>query len=68
MNQGKDIVIAILIAYVAMDLLFGFMFKRKYPSCLEKMGNLLKTQQGMVVVLLGIAAGLLSFYVSRRYR
>jgi len=62
----KDIVIGILVAYVAIDLMLACMMKRRSPSAFERMIKAVSGGEGLMIVVLGLLIGLAAWYFSSR--
>jgi hypothetical protein len=58
-----NIIVAVLVAYVVMDLLLAVMLSKKHASLIEQLIQNLGTESGMLVGVLGVAAGLLTWYL-----
>ena len=63
----KDLIIAVLVAYVVIDLLLAYATRQHAGmlSALERVGS---DENVMVVVALGLGAGFLAYWLARRSR
>ena len=65
-TNWKDIILGILVAYVAIDLMLAYAVKRSSPSCLEKMMDYMGTQSGLIAIAVGVLVGLVAWYLSSK--
>jgi H+/Cl- antiporter ClcA len=66
--NGKDLIIAILFAYLVIDLLLAYAVKSRHPGVFETLANSLQDENIMVVLVIGVGAGVLAYYLARRSR
>lgn len=66
--HAKDLIIAVLVAYLVVDLLLAYAIKARHPGVLETLSSSLKDENIMVVLVIGVAAGVLAYYLARRSR
>ncbi len=62
----KDILLAVLVAYVVLDLALSFVLKRKRPLMFQHMMNVVKKEKGSVCIAVGLAvlAGAGTYYLA----
>jgi uncharacterized membrane protein len=61
--QWKDVLIGVLVAYVAIDLVMACMIKG-HTTCVEKLFKSLSTSKGLMVLVIGVAIGVAAWYFS----
>lgn len=64
----KDIVLGVLVAYVVIDLLLAYAVRVRHPGVLATVTSALSDENVGVVLVLGIASGLLAYYFARKSR
>jgi hypothetical protein len=64
----KDIVLGVLVAYVVIDLLLAYAIRVRHPGVFATLTASLSDENIGVVLVLGIAAGLLVYYLARKSR
>jgi hypothetical protein len=64
--HAKDLIIAFLVAYVVIDLLLAYAIKSRHPGVMETISRSLQDENVMVVLAIGVAAGVLAYYLARR--
>jgi hypothetical protein len=64
--HAKDLIIAVLVGYVVIDLLLAYAIKARHPGVLETITRSLQDENVMVVLAIGVAAGVLAYYLARR--
>ncbi|HMP28990.1 MAG TPA: hypothetical protein PKD85_05290 [Saprospiraceae bacterium] len=64
--HAKDLIIALLVAYVVIDLLLAYAIKSRHPGVFETLSRSLEDENVMVVLAIGVAAGVLAYYLARR--
>lgn len=62
----KDLLIAVLVAYAVIDLLLAYATKVRHPGVFASLQNAMSDENIAVVLVLGLGAGLLAFYLARR--
>jgi hypothetical protein len=67
-EHRKDLLIAILVAYVVIDLLLAYAIKARHPGVLASISNAMEDENIAVVLVIGIGAGVLAYYLARRSR
>jgi len=67
MHNWKDIIIGLLTAYVVIDLLLIYNSAHHHSGALGALGEAFNDQNIAVIVVMGMAAGLLAYYAARRY-
>lgn len=65
-GSWKDILIGVLVAYVAVEILVSYSMRRKAPTCIEKAMEMMSSADGVMVVFLGVLIGLVAWYLSSR--
>ena len=66
--HDKDVLIGILVAYVAIDLLLAYAIRTRHPGVLSSLMSALSDENVGVVLIIGMATGLLAYYISRKSR
>lgn len=64
----KDVVLGVLVAYVVMDLLLAYAIKTRHPGVLASISSAMSDENVGVVVVIGLASGLLAYYFARKGR
>jgi len=64
----KDILIGVLVAYVVIDILLSYAVSVNHPGVFSTIKSSLSNENVGVVVVIGAAFGLLSYYLSRKSR
>jgi hypothetical protein len=64
----KDIILGVLVTYVVIDLLLAYAIKVRHPGVLSTITSALSDENVGVVVVIGIASGLLAYYFARKSR
>ncbi len=66
MVNVKDVLLAILVAYVVLDLSFAFVLKRKRPLMFQHMMNVAKKEKKSLCIslVLAVAAGAGAYYLA----
>lgn len=66
MVNVKDVLIAVLVAYVVMDFACAFILKRKRPLLFKHMMNVAKKEKSTLFLCLGLSvtAGFGAYYLS----
>lgn len=69
MNNIKNVVLAVLVAYVVIDLCTSFILKKKRPLMFSHLYALSKKERRKVVMTLGLGAlaGGLTYYLVNKY-
>ena len=67
-HHGKDILLALLVVYVVVDLLLAYMAKGRHPGMFATLQNSLHDENIAVVLVIGLGAGVLAYYLARRSR
>nr|QBK87369.1 MAG: uncharacterized protein LCMAC201_02790 [Marseillevirus LCMAC201] len=62
----KDILLAVLVGYIVLDLSFSFVLKRKRPLLFQHMANVVKKEKGSmcIAVVLAVLAGAGTYYLA----
>ena len=68
LQHPKDLLIGVLVAYVVIDLLMAYAVRSRHPGVVEVFERAMRDENVLVVVVLGIASGLLAYYLARRSR
>lgn len=66
--DGKDLIIAVLVAYLVIDLLLAYAVRVRHPGVFQTLMSSMQNENVMVVLVIGIAAGVLAYYLARRSR
>ena len=64
----EDIVLALLVVYVVVDLLLSYMSKSRHPGMFETLKNSMHDENIAAVLVIGLGAGVLAYYLARRAR
>jgi len=64
----EDVILALLVAYVVIDILLAYMSKSRHPGMLATLQNSLHDENIAVVLVIGLGAGVLAYYLARRAR
>jgi ABC-type antimicrobial peptide transport system permease subunit len=64
----KDILIGLLVAYVAIDLLLAYATRTRHPGLFATLQVAMKDENVGVVVLIGLGVGFLAYYLASRAR
>lgn len=59
MYHWKDLLLAILVGLMVADVAMSVMMEKKYPNIIQKLIDSLKSRDGMIAGLLGLAAAVL---------
>jgi H+/Cl- antiporter ClcA len=65
---AKDLIIAVLVAYVVVDLLLAYAIKARHPGVFQTLSASLQDENVAVVLAIGLGAGVLAYYLARRSR
>jgi H+/Cl- antiporter ClcA len=68
LKYQKDLLIAVLVAYVVIDLLLAYMIKARHPGVLATLQMAMKDENIAIVLAIGVAAGVLAYYLARRMK
>lgn len=68
MYHAKDLIIAVLVAYLVVDLLLAYAIKARHPGVLQTLSASLQDENVAVVLAIGLGAGVLAYYLARRSR
>jgi fructose-specific phosphotransferase system IIC component len=60
----KDVILGVLVAYVVTDVLLSLLLRKEFPSLMQKLGESLKTAEGIGAVVAGVLLGVAVAYVS----
>lgn len=63
---GLDILLALLVAYVVIDVLLAYTSRSRHPGMLATLQNSLHDENIAVVLVIGLGAGVLAYYLARR--
>jgi hypothetical protein len=65
MINAKNVLLAILVAYVVLDVSFAFVLKRKRPLMFQHMMNVSKKEKKslFISIVLAVAAGAGAYYI-----
>lgn len=66
LQHKKDLLIAVLVAYVVIDLLLAYMIKSRHPGVVAALQMAMSDENVAIVIAIGVAAGVLAYYLSRR--
>ena len=66
MINAKDVLLAVLVAYVVMDIAFAFMLRKKRPQLFEHAMNVTKKERKTLFMsfLIAVAAGAGAYYLA----
>ena len=64
----KDIIIGVLVAYIVIDILLIYAMKGGHPGVLSTVIRSYQDENVGAVIVIGMAMGLASYYVSRKSR
>jgi hypothetical protein len=64
----KDILLGVLVAYVVIDLLLAYALKARHPGVLTSIWSALSDENVGVVLVLGVASGMIAYYLARKSR
>jgi len=64
----KDIIIGILVAYVVIDLLLAYAIRVRHPGVFVTISTAISDENTGVVLVIGIAAGIMAYYAARKSR
>lgn len=64
----KDAILGVLVAYVVIDLLLAYAIRVRHPGVVSTVMSALEDENIGVVLVIGIASGLLAYYISRKSR
>ena len=64
----KDILLGLLAAYVAVDLLLAYASKSRHPGLLAVLQQSMNDENVAVVLVIGVCVGLLVYVLARRSR
>ena len=62
----KDIVIGILVAYVAIDFMFGHLNEPAYKTACAKLMDNINSKNGLIIAIVGILIGVAFWYLSTK--
>jgi len=68
MINAKDVLLAILVAYVVLDISFAFVLKRKRPLIFKHMMSVVKKEKKTLFLcfILAVAAGAGTYYLASK--
>ena len=64
----KDLILAVLVAYVVLDLLLMFTAKRNHPGLFVTLQHSLYDEHVLIVFAIAIGAGFIAYWLARRSR
>lgn len=64
----KDIIIGVLVAYVAIDLMLAHMRQPPMPCTLMKVMNNIQDQDVLIITIVGVLIGFAVWYLSKKSR
>jgi len=64
--KWKDVLIGLLVAYIAIDVMMSSMMKRSMPNAFEKMMDAVSDSNGLLVIVIGLLIGLCAWYFASR--
>ena len=64
----EDVILGLLVAYVVIDVLLAYMSKSRHPGMLETLKNSMHDENIAAVLVIGLGAGVLAYYLARRAR
>lgn len=64
--NAKNVLLGLLSAYVAADILMSLMMKKSIPSCIENLVKYAGTQEGLMVIILAILVGFIVYCMSSK--
>ena len=64
----KDIIIGVLVAYVAIDLMLAHMRQPPMPCTFQKVFDNIKEQDVLIITVVGILIGFAVWYISKLSR
>ena len=64
----KDLIIAVLVFYVVVDILLTFAAKARHPGLFSTLSRSLEDEGVMVVVAIGLGVAVLAYFLARRSR
>ena len=64
----KDIIIGVLVAYVAIDLMLAHMRQPPFPCTLQKVFDNIRDQDVLIITIVGILIGFAVWYLSKKSR
>lgn len=67
-KYAEDIILGLLVAYVVIDMLLAYMSKSRHPGMFETLKNSMHDENIAAVLVIGLGAGVLAYYLARRAR
>ncbi len=64
----KDIIIGVLVAYVAIDLMLAHMRQPPMPCTLMKVFDNIRDQDVLIITIVGVLIGFAGWYISKKSR
>ena len=64
----KDIILGVLVTYVVIDLLLAYAIRVRHPGVFATISEAITDENIGVVLVIGVAAGILAYYVARKSR
>lgn len=64
----KDVIIGLLVAYVAIDLLLAYAVGGKHQGLFNSISTSSKEENGCLVIVIGLAIGFFAWYLSSKVR
>jgi hypothetical protein len=67
--DSKDVIIAVLVAYLILDISFSFTLKKKRPILFLRARKAIKKERGALLksMAMAVVAGGIAYYISREY-